>query len=256
MSNILEQPLKYLRARVATGNPAVDRNGGNYGFGMISGVSIITRGEALGHDLWIDTEFLQSTADAINARSEGLKARFTHPGMSGDGLGTMLGKVTDARVAGNQVVGDLHFVESATKAPDGNLADYVMTLAEDTPEDFVIATDRTPRIRILADGGVNVVSLAGSIANSMGANDRGREPSRSMGLGSTLSLGAGPRRESSLAWDAGTAPRKRMPVARARAAQRMARVSGTMDGAVSAFMAFMFMRSFRFISWGKVGGET
>lgn len=145
MSSILEQPLKYLRARVATGNPAVDRKGGNYGFGLISGVSIITRGEALGHDLWIDTEFLQSTADAINARSEGLKARFTHPGMSGDGLGTMLGKVTGAQVAGNQVIGDLHFVESATKAPDGNLADYVMTLAEDTPEDFglsiVFSTD-------------------------------------------------------------------------------------------------------------------
>jgi hypothetical protein len=136
MSSILEQPLKFLRARVATGEPSVERDGGLYGFGVIRGVSIITQGEALGHDMWIDTEFLQSVSDAANAKNAGLKARFTHPGLSGDGLGTMLGKVTDARVSGSQVVGDLHFIESATKTPDGNLADYVMTLAEDTPEDF------------------------------------------------------------------------------------------------------------------------
>lgn len=138
-SEILAAPLKHFRAKVAKGADRVDRSGGRFGYGMISGVSVITRGEALGHEMWVDAAFLQQTADAINARSEGLKARFTHPGMSSDGLGNYLGKVANARLSGDRVLADLHFAEAATKNPDGNLADYVMTLAEDAPEDFGVS---------------------------------------------------------------------------------------------------------------------
>jgi len=138
-NDIIAAPLKHFRARVATGIDRVDRTGGRYGFGVVRGVSIITRGEALGHQMWVDAAFLQATADSINARSEGLKARFTHPGMSSDGLGSYLGKVDNARVDGNKVVADLNFAEASTKTPDGNLADYVMTLAETSPEDFGVS---------------------------------------------------------------------------------------------------------------------
>ena len=95
---------------------------------------MITRGEALGHDLWIDASFLEDVRDEINAG--GIKARFTHPGLSSDGIGTKLGRFYDAEIIGDQVYADLHFQEAATKTPDGDLADYVMTLAEETPEDF------------------------------------------------------------------------------------------------------------------------
>jgi hypothetical protein len=138
-NDIIAAPLKHFRARVATGIDRVDRTGGRFGFGVVRGVSIITRGEALGHQMWVDAAFLQATADSINARSEGLKARFTHPGMSSDGLGSYLGKVDSARVDGNKVVADLNFAEASTKTPDGNLADYVMTLAETSPEDFGVS---------------------------------------------------------------------------------------------------------------------
>jgi len=139
VNDIIAAPLKHFRARVATGIDRVDRTGGRFGFGVVRGVSVITRGEALGHQMWVDASFLQATADAINARNEGLKARFTHPGMSSDGLGSYLGKVDNARVDGDKVIADLNFAEAATKTPDGNLADYVMTLAETSPEDFGVS---------------------------------------------------------------------------------------------------------------------
>ena len=59
--------------------------------------------------------------------------------MSSDGLGSYLGKVDNARVDGDKVIADLNFAEAATKTPDGNLADYVMTLAETSPEDFGVS---------------------------------------------------------------------------------------------------------------------
>ena len=138
--SVIDLPLKHFRARTATANASeIDRDGGMYGFGVINGASIITRGEALGHDLWVDADFLSDVTAAGNAKNFGLKARFTHPGLSSDGLGTYLGKVHNLRTEGDQVIGDLHFQESATKTPDGNLAEYVMQLAEDAPEDFGIS---------------------------------------------------------------------------------------------------------------------
>lgn len=130
---------KYLRATVATGNPTVERDGGRFGFGVIRNVSVITEGEALGHDLWIDSEFNRSVMAAINLSETGIKTRLTHPGLSSDGVGSKLGKIDSARVIGDQVVVDHHFTEASTKTPDGNLSDYVMTLAEETPEDFGVS---------------------------------------------------------------------------------------------------------------------
>ena len=136
----IEKPLKHFRAAIAHGADAVERDGGKYGFGVISGVSVITRGEALGHDLWIDHDFLSDVTAGINSRNAtGLKARFTHPGLSSDGLGTFLGKLHDAQTVGDKVIADLHFKESATKSPDGDLAEYVMQLALDAPEDFGVS---------------------------------------------------------------------------------------------------------------------
>lgn len=115
---------------------AVDREGGRFGFGLIRGVSVITRAEALGHGMWIDAEFLQSTADALNAAERGVKARFTHPSLCADGLGSYLGRFENARVDGDQVRADLHLAEAGHKTKDGDMADYVMGLAEEDPEAF------------------------------------------------------------------------------------------------------------------------
>ena len=114
----------------------VDRSAGVYGAGVIHDVSMITVGEALGHEMWCDHVFLIQVAEAVQNYARGIKARFTHPGLSNDGVGTKLGKFFNARMEGDQVIADLHFQQAAHETPDGNLANYVMTLAEETPEDF------------------------------------------------------------------------------------------------------------------------
>lgn len=115
---------------------AIDRAGGDYEGGLIRGFAVVTRGEALGHGMWIDAAFLKQTADAINAESEGQKSRFTHPGLSSDGLGKFLGRTKNATVNGDVVHADQHFATSAHKTPDGDLAGYVMDRAEEDPASF------------------------------------------------------------------------------------------------------------------------
>lgn len=138
VSEVLSKPVTMLRSKVSRGKVGnVDREGGDKGAGLISGFSVITRGEALGHYMWCDAEFLQQVHDAINAAGQaGLKVRFTHPGLSADGMGKFLGNVKNASMKGDQVLADLHFSQSAHKTPDGNLASYVMDFAEEDPDKF------------------------------------------------------------------------------------------------------------------------
>jgi len=125
----LDQAPRYFRAQpTRTAPERVDREAR-----VIRGVSVITRGEALGHGVWIDEEFLSSVA-TFSAR--GLKSRFTHPGLSSDGTGKALGRVHGLRKQGDKVVGDLHLLDAASRAPDGDLAGYVMDLASEDPELF------------------------------------------------------------------------------------------------------------------------
>lgn len=134
----LKKPLKRDRSKTKRGfSGEVIRDGGDRGMGLIKGLSVITRGEALGHDMWCDGEFLQQVHDAINAAGDaGLKCRFTHPSLSGDGMGKFLGNLKNASLKGDQVFADLHFSETSHKTPDGDLAEYVMGFAEEDPDKF------------------------------------------------------------------------------------------------------------------------
>lgn len=137
-SEVIKRPLARDRSNVKRGfTGEVIRDGGDRSAGLIKQFSVITRGEALGHGMWCDAEFLQQVHAAINASGEsGLKCRFTHPGLSADGMGKFLGNLKNASLEGDQVYADLHFSESAHKTPDGDLADYVMTFAEEDPDKF------------------------------------------------------------------------------------------------------------------------
>lgn len=104
---------------------------------VIERFSVITQGEALGHGLWIDAEFLSSLVDLGNEfGSRGVKSRFTHPGLSSDGLGKALGRSKRFNLAEGQVYADLYLLRAASKSPDGDLPTYVMELAEEDPEVF------------------------------------------------------------------------------------------------------------------------
>lgn len=138
--DVLQQPAEFGRGSIARGlaksdAPSIEPAGGTFSAGLIRGFAAIARGEALGHGLWIDTTFLQQVAGALNAAGS-VKSRFTHPGLSSDGLGKYLGRSEGARVEGDVVRSDLHLAQSAHQSPDGDLAAYVLQLAEEDPAAF------------------------------------------------------------------------------------------------------------------------
>lgn len=112
--------------------------------------------------------------------ANGLKSRFSHPTESSDGLGKALGRARNPRLDAATVErdgkpvqvaavrADLHFFASASRTPSGDLAAYVMDLAEEDPgaissslvlnkdEEFRMGKDGTP---LLDDAGVPLPAL-------------------------------------------------------------------------------------------------
>lgn len=129
-------------ADIRSESSPIVRDGGDFKAGLIQGFAVITRGEALGHGLWIDEKFLDQTAKGFG--SEGVRARFTHPNMSSDGIARKLGRAKLTAQDGDILRGDLHFSKQSHTTPDGDLAEYVIGLAEEDPEMFgaSIAFDR------------------------------------------------------------------------------------------------------------------
>jgi hypothetical protein len=156
--------LRFQQATAATAS-RVDRDKR-----VIYGVSMLQTGEALGHDMLVDEKMLSQCVDAVNATGgHGMKSRFTHPGACSDAMGKMLGKVKNARVMGDKAVADLHLAEHASKTPDGDLADYVMSMAEESPEDFGMS--------IAFDGSAVWKNAAGAEVEASNANgDRAARP--------------------------------------------------------------------------------
>ena len=131
---------------------------------------MLQAGEALGHNMLVDEVMLKQCVDAVNGTGgHGMKSRFTHPGACSDAMGKMLGKVKNARVLGDKAVADLHLAEHASKTPDGDLADYVMSLAEESPHDFGMS--------IAFDGKAVWKNAAGAEFETSNANgDRAARP--------------------------------------------------------------------------------
>ncbi|MFH1496818.1 MAG: hypothetical protein ABII82_03235 [Verrucomicrobiota bacterium] len=99
---------------------------------------LVRPGEALGHDLWIDSEFCAAVAERANAAGDkGLKARFGHPNMCSEALGTFLGRWKGLSVdPSGRVVGDLHLSSTAAESPKGDLRNYVEVMAAKEPLHF------------------------------------------------------------------------------------------------------------------------
>ncbi len=145
--------------------------------GAICGVSLIATGPAAGHDFEVD----RTTVEQVAAHADELRGRWTHGGLSEDGLGRHLGRWSDVRVepfqlcracgteqagpacatcAGqtelnHRAVGDFNFARSAYQLrPDGldvPAPIYLMNRAEEDPQSLGIsvvarfAFDRAPR---------------------------------------------------------------------------------------------------------------
>jgi hypothetical protein len=115
----------------------VDREGG-----VIYGAAMMQAGDLNSGDVrpfTADAETLQQVEAMGNAARNGIKARFTHPNMSNDGMGSYLGRWTNFRIDGDTVRADLHIADAAYTSPQGDLGNYVMDLAEQDPEAFGIS---------------------------------------------------------------------------------------------------------------------
>jgi uncharacterized coiled-coil protein SlyX len=109
--------------------------------GIIKGVAIVTEGEARGHGVNLDAEFVQETVRLGNEKKSGLKVRFGHPNMSSTALGTFLGRAKNFRVdrSGEDRAlarADIHLSETAEEAPQGNLYDYTLAMASKEADMF------------------------------------------------------------------------------------------------------------------------
>jgi hypothetical protein len=87
----------------------------------------------------VDAESLSQAQKMMSKGNNGAKARFTHPNMSSDGMGSYLGRWKNVRVDGGTLRGDLHIADAAFKSPQGDLGTYVMDLAESDPEAFGVS---------------------------------------------------------------------------------------------------------------------
>ena len=98
--------------------------------GIIEGVAVITMGEAKGHGVHIDSEFLDAIVEQGNALKQGLKVRFGHPSMSSTALGTFLGREKNFRRVGDVVKADLYLSNTAKESPNGDIYTYVLEMAQ------------------------------------------------------------------------------------------------------------------------------
>lgn len=106
--------------------------------GVIRGVAVMTKGFVKDVRGWeIDDTTLSEIVQAGNKHINlGVKARFGHPNMSSSALGTFLGRVKNFYLDGDIARADLFLSRTAYQTPEGNLAAYVLDLAEKDPAAF------------------------------------------------------------------------------------------------------------------------
>lgn len=112
--------------------------------GIIRDVVMCQVGEAKGHYVSLEQEFIDNLVTLAQQHKIGSKARFGHPTMCSESLGTMLGRFKNVRVRGEQAIGDLHFSDFAANSPEGDLKSYVLQRAQEDPDSFGASIVFTP----------------------------------------------------------------------------------------------------------------
>lgn len=114
--------------------------GVNVNGNTLVGVAVAQAVEALGHDLLLDNVSLEQIVALGNQAKNGIKSRFTHPGLSSDGLGKFLGRLKNFRMDYSADTttarADLHISDISRRSPDGDLGSYILDLAHDDPSAF------------------------------------------------------------------------------------------------------------------------
>jgi hypothetical protein len=146
----LKAELDWLRADIfpTTARPRVDRING-----IIYGRVLAEKGQFKTKRGEFDDKSLDLIHGLATEHANGLKARFTHPALSSDGLGKFLGRDRNIRRDGDRVLGDLYLDRTALRPPPGGgrpLGEYVMDLAESDPaalgSSLVLKADKEARL--------------------------------------------------------------------------------------------------------------
>ena len=123
--------------------------------GIIRNVVMCQEGEAKGHGVFLEGEFIDALAkyDRKHHKKAGLKARFDHPGMCSGTQGTQLGKFFNFKTRevdvideeGNQIklkqlTADLEILDSAELSPTKpGMKSWLLSMAEEAP-DFIMCS--------------------------------------------------------------------------------------------------------------------
>jgi len=94
--------------------------------GIIRGVSLITKGPALGHGVMIDDKTLEQVKAAAEEYTGGLKVVLNHSGGAGD----IVGFIDTMRISGDKLLGDLHLLKTSPHR------EYILEIAERIPDTF------------------------------------------------------------------------------------------------------------------------
>ena len=119
----------YLRASFSARPIGVDREKN-----VLMGYVVAQKGVFKSERGQFDDQDLNTIFKLGNASGAGLKSRLAHPTLSDDGIGKFLGRSRGFWMDGLRVRANLHFDKTAFDTPSGNLAKYVMDLAESDPE--------------------------------------------------------------------------------------------------------------------------
>jgi hypothetical protein len=94
--------------------------------GIIRGVSVVTEGEATGHNLFIDSTTIKQVFDTASAYAGGLKVKVNH----GKALESIVGVLKNFAIDGKQLRADLHLLKSSSEHAK------IIEMAETMPEAF------------------------------------------------------------------------------------------------------------------------
>jgi hypothetical protein len=143
------------RCNLSTTGFRVEATGGDYGGGILRGVSLASRGEARGHGMWADLAFVGQVVDSVNDAPAGLPSLVDHS----DRVGDLLGRIRTGRLSSNreQALADLHLFASAPAR------DLILEVANNAPETLGLSLSFELGVSVPAEQGndpLNVKKLA------------------------------------------------------------------------------------------------
>lgn len=133
------QESRWLRSRPAPGGFSPDKIDAEKG--ILYDVVMVEEGEAKGHGVRLEAEFVRDLVAYDNATfaNRGLKARFGHPSASNDTMGTQLGVFYNFRTRRDkgrmQAIADLHLLDSSEESPTHpGMRSWVLKMASERPD--------------------------------------------------------------------------------------------------------------------------